>query len=406
MLTRKPGHKVFTVNLRDLDRVVKPPLKAAPDASIDPKTAVPSEYHEFLDVFSRQKADELPPYGVYYHHIPLKEDTEPPFGPLNGMSREENEELRKYLLENLDKGFIRASQSPAASPILFVQKPRGGSRFFVDYRGLNAITVKNRYPLPLITETLHRLSQAVIYSKSDFIAAFNRLRIAKGDEWKTAFRTCYGLFEYVVLPFDLSNGPASFQDYINDTLREYLDIFCTAYLDDILIYSNSLHEHRGHVKIILERLRSAGLILDVTKCEFHITEVPYLGFIISTHGFKMDTARIKTILEWPQPTCLKDVQSFFLGFTNIYRRFIYSYSTLVLPLVNLTKKNTPWSWIDHTQQAFDNLRSALTSDIILLHYDPELPIVVVTDASDYFRYRVAIRMHSVNANPSLVRVPR
>ena len=148
--------------------------------------------------------------------------------------------------------------------------------------------------MPLITETLYRLSQRVIYSKFDVIGAFNQLRIAKRDEWKTAFRTCYGLFEYVVLPFGLCNGPASFQHYINDTLRKYLDIFCTAYLDDILIYSNSLHEHSGHVKIILERLRSAGLFLDVTNCEFHIIEVPYLGFIISTHGIKMDLAKIKT----------------------------------------------------------------------------------------------------------------
>ena len=143
MLTKKPGHKVFTVNLRDLDRVVKPPWKPAPDTSIDPSTVVLLEYHEFLDVFSRQKSDEIPPYGAYNHHIPLKEGTEPPFGPLYGMSREENEELRKYLLENLDKGFIRASQSPATSPVLFVRKPRGGLRFCVDYCGFNAITVKN-----------------------------------------------------------------------------------------------------------------------------------------------------------------------------------------------------------------------------------------------------------------------
>lgn len=137
----------------------------------------------------------------------------------------------------------------------------------------------------------------------------------------------------------------------------------------------------------MERLRSAGLFLDVTKCEFHITEIPYLGFIISTHGVKMDPAKIKTILEWPQHACLKDVQSF-LGFANFYRRFIYSYSTLVMPLVNLTKKNTPWSWTDDTQQAFNKLQSAFTSDIILLHYNPELPIVVETDASDYVSARI------------------
>lgn len=143
-----------------------------------------------------------------------------------------------------------------------------------------------------------------------------------------------------------------------------------AYLNDILIYSNSLQEHRGHIKIILERLRAAGLYLDITKCKFHITEVPYLGFIISTKGIKMDPTKMKTITNWPQPKCLKDIQSF-LGFANFYRRFIYSYSNLVAPLVNLTKKDISWEWTEKTQNAFNKLRSAFTSDIVLLHYNPE-----------------------------------
>jgi hypothetical protein len=171
------------------------------------------------------------------------------------MSRDESEELLRELKSQLDSGFIRASRSPAASPVLFVKKPGGGLRFCVDYRGLNAITVKNRYPLPLITETLARLSRARKYTKLDIISAFNRLRIKDGDEWKTAFRTRYGLFEYLIMPFGLCNGPASFQNFINDTLREYLDIFCTAYLDDILIYSETEEEHERHVKLILEKLR-------------------------------------------------------------------------------------------------------------------------------------------------------
>ena len=151
------------------------------------------------------------------------------------MSRDEIEELRRYLDDNLAKGFIRASRSHAASPVMFVKKPGGGLRFCVDYRGLNAVTIKNKYPLPLIAETLNRLSRAKIFTKLDIIAAFNRLRIKEGDEELTAFRTRFGLFEYLVMPFGLCNRPASFQHFINDTLRQYLDDFCTAYLDDILI---------------------------------------------------------------------------------------------------------------------------------------------------------------------------
>ena len=381
LLARKPGHELFTVSLRDLNQALAPE-KAKPDKNVDPATLLPPEYHEFLDVFSRKESNILPPHRPCDHKIELKPGSEPPCKSLYGMSREENIELRKYLEENLEKGFIRASQSPAASPVLFVKKPGGGLRFCVDYRGLNDITIKNRYPLPLISETLSRLSKAVIYSKLDIISAFNRLRIAHGEEWKTAFRTRYGLFEYLVLPFGLCNGPASFQAYINETLREYLDIFCTAYLDDILIYSDSLAQHRHHVKVVLERLRKAGLQIDITKCEFHTTSVAYLGLIITTEGVRMDPVKVETIVNWPVPANVKDVQSF-LGFANFYRRFIVGYSSLVKDLTALTGKNVTWAWGPKHQAAFDKLREAFTSEIILAHFDPDRKIVVETDASDY-----------------------
>ena len=384
MLSKKPGHEIFTISLRDLDQTLTPPapIKIKVDKDVNPATILPVEYHEFLDVFSRKESEVLPPHRPYDHKIELKPGCEPPCGPLYGMSREENLELRKYLEENLEKGFIRASKSPAASPVLFVKKPGGGLRFCVDYRGLNEITIKNRYPLPLISETLNRLSKAVIFSKLDIIAAFNRLRMAKGEEWKTAFRTRYGLFESLVLPFGLCNGPASFQAYINDTLREYLDIFCTAYLDDILIYSDSLEEHQGHVRIILDRLRQAGLQVDITKCEFHTKQVAYLGLIITDKGVRMDPSKIETIVNWPIPRNVKDVQSF-LGFANFYRRFIENYSVMTQNLTRLTKKNVVWSWDALAQMAFDELRKAFTSDVVLAHYDPDRKIVVETDASDY-----------------------
>ena len=278
--------------------------------TIDPREKLPKEYHEFLDVFSKKEADKLPPYRPYNHKIQLKEGAEPLFGPMYDMSRGELLVLREYLEENLGKGFIRASRSPAASPVIFVRKPGGGLRFCVDYRTLNAITVKNRYPIPLIRETLDRLCRAKYYTKLDIISAFNRLRIAKGDEWKTAFRTRYGLFEYLVMPFGLTNGPASFQHYINDALRDYLDIFCTAYLDDILIYSNSLREHKQHVRQILQRLREFGLQADIGKCEFHVQEVRYLGLIVGTNGIRMDPSKVSAVVDWPRPANVKDVQSF------------------------------------------------------------------------------------------------
>ena len=185
-----------------------------------------------LPLFEPKEADKLSPHRPYDHKIELLPDKEPGFGPLYGMSRDELLVLEKYLKENLSKGFIRSSQSDCSSPVLFVKKPGGGLRFCVDYRGLNAITKKNRYPMPLVTETLDRLCKAKYYTKIDIMAAFNRLRMSPGSEKFTAFRTRFGLFEYLVMPFGLCNAPASWQHFINDILREHLDDFCTAYADD------------------------------------------------------------------------------------------------------------------------------------------------------------------------------
>ncbi|OWT42257.1 reverse transcriptase (RNA-dependent DNA polymerase) domain-containing protein [Pochonia chlamydosporia 170] len=238
-----------------------------PKTFINPATKVPEHYHEFLKVFDQTEADKLPPHRHCDHEIELQPGTTPPHGPLYGMSEDELVVLRKFLQENLDKGFIRASTSPAASPVLFAKKPGGGLRFCVDYRALNAITIKNRYPLPLIQETLSQLSQAKYFTKLDVVAAFNRIRIKEGQEWMTAFNTRYGLFESLVMPFGLSNAPATFQARINEVLRPFLDRYCTAYIDDILIYSNDLASHRLHVKSVLQALEAAGLQLDVKKCE-------------------------------------------------------------------------------------------------------------------------------------------
>ena len=203
-LARRPEHEIFAVSIADIDKAL------TPKAHTDPKTKVPLEYHDLLHVFSRSESDKLPIRRPYDHQIKLESGKQPGFGPLYGMSLNELKVLRKYLDDNLEKGFIRASSSPVASPVLFVKKPGGGLRFCVDYRGLNALTIKNRYPIPLLQETLNRLSKAKFYTKLDIIAAFNKLRIANGDEWLTAFQTQYRLFEYLVMPFGLANALSTF----------------------------------------------------------------------------------------------------------------------------------------------------------------------------------------------------
>jgi hypothetical protein len=206
--------------------------------------------------------------------------------------------------------------------------------------------------------------------------------MAKGEEWKTAFRTRYGLFKYTVMPFCLTNAPATFQHFINDTLRQYLDIFCTAYLDDILIYSDTLEEHKVHVRQVLETLQKAGILLRPEKCEWFTQKTTYIGLIVSPEGISMDPKKTSAVKQWSTPKNVKVVEAF-LGFANFYCRFIQGFSALATLLSALTKKDTPFLWTAQTEAAFQALKQAFTTAPILQHFDPEKPIIVETDDSDY-----------------------
>ena len=237
----------------------------------------------------------MPPHREVDHAIDIQPGKEPPYGPIYPLAPAELKVLREYLEASLAKGFIRESTSPAGSPILFVPKKDGTLRLCVDYRGLNDITIKNRYPLPLINEIMDRVNSAKVFSKIDLKDAYYRIRIREGDEWKTAFRTRYGHFEYLVIPFGLTNAPATFQAYINRALRGLVDDFCIVYLDDILIFSQSKEEHQRHLQLVCERLRQAELYAKPSKCAFYKESIEFLGFVISKDGIQMDSERVKTI---------------------------------------------------------------------------------------------------------------
>lgn len=370
------GYQMFTISVEDIESA----LKAKEEINLD--TQLPEEFRDFKDVFSPQEAERLPPHRTYDHDIKLQEEKLPPFGPLYPMSRDELKVLKEWLEENLRKGFIRPSSSPAASPVLFVKKPGGGLRFCVDYRALNALTVKDRYPLPLTKESLNNLKGMRFFTKVDIISAFNNLRMKKGQEYLTAFRTRFGLFESLVMPFGLTGAPATFQRFMNDTLRDYLDVFCTAYLDDILIYSKTRSEHVTHVRKVLQKLREAGLFAKVQKCEFLVSETKFLGIIVGENGIQMDPEKVKTIAEWKTPSCLTDVQAF-IGFANFYRRFVRDFSKIISPMVALTKKGTAFIWNEKCQTAFEGLKQAFTEAPVLKPFDWTRDVIVETDASDY-----------------------
>ncbi|UTT90604.1 hypothetical protein NDA17_003647 [Ustilago hordei] len=346
---------------------------------------IPKPYQHLQDVFDEVEADKLPHHTEHDLHLELIEGGKPPQGPLYLKGPKEMSELRRYLDENLEKGFIRPSKSPARSPVLFVPKKDGGLRLCVDYRGLNEITVKNKAPLPLIEEQLFLLRKARIYTKLDLRAAYNLIRIAKGDEWKTAFGTQLGLYEYLVMPFGLANAPAHFQSFINDIFRDIIGVYVVVYLDDFLIFSDTEEVHVKHVTEVLTRLRSNRLFAKLSKCEFHTKTVEFLGYIIKPTGIEMDPEKVHTVKEWPMPESIHDIQRF-LGFANFYRRFIAHFARIAKPLTALVKpieRFKKFELPEEAQQAFHKLIQAFTSAGVLQHFDYHLPTRLETDASDF-----------------------
>ncbi|KAG1925390.1 retrotransposable element [Pimephales promelas] len=314
---------------------------------------VPAEYLDLKEVFSKSRAASLPPHRPYDCAIDLLPAAK----------------------------FIRPSSSPAGTGFFFVGKKDGSLRSCIDYRGLNNITLKNTYPLPLMSSAFERLQEASIFTKLVLRNAYHLVRIREGDEWKTAFNTPRGHFEYLVMPFGLSNSPAVFQALVNDVLRDMIDQFIYVYLDDILIFSSSLQEHVQHVRRVLQRLLENGLFVKAEKCVFHAQSVPFLGYIVSSEGMRMDPEKIKAVVDWPSPDSRKALLRF-LGFANFYRRFIRNFSQLVAPLTALTSPRTAFRWSDSAEAVFAKLKSRFVSAPILITPDSSRQFVVEVDASE------------------------
>lgn len=345
---------------------------------------VPDALEQYTDMFDSDSAKALPANKATDHAINVVEGKEPPYGPLYSLSQRELGILQEYLQAELENGRITHSTSPAGAPIIFVPKKDGTLRLCVDYRALNSVTIKDRCPLPLINETLDRLVGAHYFTTLDLKEAYHRIRIRAGDEWKTAFRTRYGHFEYKVMPFGLTNAPATFQAYVNRALAGLLDDLCVVYLDDILIYTHSadIDDHWAAVRRVLDRLRVAELFVSLKKCTFASSEVAYLGFIINRTGVMADPAKVATIVDWPVPENIKEVQSF-LGFANFYRRFVEGYSKVVSPLTDLMKGEQIFAWGPPAQRAFELLKEKFTTAPVMRHFDPSRQLKLETDASDF-----------------------
>ncbi|KAJ0587246.1 putative nucleotidyltransferase, Ribonuclease H [Helianthus annuus] len=252
-------------------------------------------------------------------------------------------ELSSQLQELLDKGFIRPSTSPWGALVLFVKKNDGSFRMCIDYRELNKLTIKNCYPLPRIDELFDQLQGVACFSKIDLHSGYHQLRIQKEDILKTAFRTRYGHYEFVVMPFGLNNAHAVFMDLMNHVCKPFLDRFVIVFIDDILIYSKSKTEHTQHLRSVLELLQGNRLYAKFSKCEFWLEEVQFLGHIVNSQGIHVDPAKIEVVKSWVTPKSPSDVRSF-LGLAGYYRRFIADFSKIVVPLTSLTYKDKPFIW--------------------------------------------------------------
>lgn len=337
----------------------------------------------YKDLFVEDLPHGLPPSRPGHDHkIDVVPGSDPPYQRPRRCSPKELDEMKRQLANLKALGHIQDSDSNYSSNALFVSKKDGSIRMCIDYRALNKITVPNRYPLPRIDELMDRLQGAKVFSKIDLKSGFHQIRVAPEDVPKTAFSTRYGQFEFLVMPFGLTNAPATFQHLMNAIFADYVDEFVVVYMDDILIYSPDKESHKKHLRKVLEVLKKHKLFAAPNKSVLGKSQIEFVGFVVSDQGLSMDPKKLDSIVHWPAPTNVVQVQSF-LGLANFYRRFVKGYATIANPLHALTRKDHQFHWGETEQKAFDTLKQALTSAPLLILPDPKLHYAIHTDASDF-----------------------
>jgi hypothetical protein len=351
-------------------------------ATAESNSALDQLRSDFEEVFPDQLPACLPPRRDIDHKIDLVPGATPQSRPVYRLSPIELQELKKQLDELLEAGYIRPSKSPYGAPAIFVKKKDGTMRMCLDYRALNKITIKNRYPLPRIEELFDQVQGAKVFSKIDLRSAYHQVRIAEEDIFKTAFNTRYGHYEWLVLSFGLTNAPSTYQNLVNNVFKELLDVCVIVYLDDILVYSKNAEDHEKHLRQVMSLLRTNKLYAKWPKCDFYQQEVEYLGHIITGEGIKTDPAKVKAVNEWPTPTSASDIRAF-IGLANYYRKFVSGYATIAAPLNDQLQKERRFVWTPDLEEAFVTLKAKLSSAPILRIADPTAPFRIETDASGY-----------------------
>jgi hypothetical protein len=353
---------------------------------------------KYVDVFPSDLPVGLPPSRVIDHKIDIIPGSSAPSLATYRMSPTELDELKKQLNDLITHGFIRVSKSPYGAPVLFVKKKDGSIRMCIDYRALNKITIKNKYPLPRVDELFDRLLGSKYFSKIDLRSGYHQVRIADEDVYKTAFRTRYGHYEFMVLPFGLTNAPATFMNMMQNIFKDQLDNFVIVFLDDILIYSKNKHDHMKHVDVVLSLLRKNKLYAKQSKCEFFKKEISFLGHVINEHGVTMEKSKVDAVLKWPVPTDINDVRAF-LGLAGYYRKFVNNFSKISTPLSELLKKENKFEWGEKQAASFEALKKSVSTAPVLVLPDPSLPYIVDTDASGYALGSALLQDHGYGLQP-------
>ena len=347
--------------------------------STAPAESYPAFLHEFADIFPAELPETLPPDRTIQHFIDFIPGASLPNLPHYRLNPTQSAELQRQVEDLLRRGIIRESQSPCAVPALLAPKKDGTWRLCVDCRAINRITVRYRFPIPRIDDLLDQLSGATIFSKLDLRNGYHQVRIRAGDEWKTAFKTGEGLYEWLVMPFGLSNAPSTFMRLMNEVMRPFTGKFVVVYFDDILIYSRSSAEHKTHLHAVCTKLQTERLFANVNKCAFLRPSVMFLGFVVSAEGIAVDPGKTVAIWNWPTPTTPFEVRSFH-GLAQFYRRFVKDFCSIAAPLTDLLK-TTPFAWTAPAERAFQQIKLALTSAPVLRLPDLSKLFDIATDAS-------------------------
>ena len=362
----------------------------AAKSEMEAKKLVPDKFHKWIKVFGKKQSERMLMRKVWNHAIDVKEGFVLRKGKVYPLSREEREKVREFVKEQLRKGYIWPSKSLQTVPVFFVGKKDRKKQMVQDYRYLNKWTVKNNYPLPLISDVLENIGTKKVFTKMDLRWGYNNIRIKERDEWKAAFTTPEGSFKPTVMFFELTNSPATFQAMMNELLRDLINTRkVVAFIDDVIVGTETEEGHDELVTEVIRRLEENNLYVKPEKCRWKVREVEFLGVVIGLEGIKMEKWKVKGVLEWPTPKCVKDVQKF-LGLANYYCRFIEDFVSIARPLHDLVRKDKKWEWAEKKERAFGELKKRFTEEPVLAAPDLDKKMRMEVDASDYATRRVLL----------------